>query len=193
MSGASTEFKASCLAQGLETGTTLGPRPGPLRQGVGATVGGIAASQGYTHGLSVVFQQQESPAFRIAGVEISPALQPSAVSPAQTKDPETLTQNDFAELARSSPRLLVAHVSSGRLRPAQLTFAAECLGSLVDAALAEASLLPLSRSDSALVREGAAYGLAKLRSPAAKARLQELAADDTSLGVREAATEALEL
>lgn len=68
--------------------------------------------------------------------------------------------------------------------PADLTFVAEASRDIEE-------LKKLAKHHSALVREGAAYGLARLLADARWA-LNELATKDTSKGVRDAALEGLE-
>ena len=106
---------------------------------------------------------------------------------------ERLTPADMKRLAASGIRTLVAHVNSGAMRPAQLALAAELIGDMGDRVTAERTLLALLRHDSPLVREGAVYGLAKLDSPSSLEALRLVAYSDRSPGVREAATEALDV
>ncbi len=115
----------------------------------------------------------------------------SSMSYVQTNSVDALSQADLHELARDSATLLFRYVEERMLRPAQLTFAAELLGSTADMDRSESLLMSLTSHNSALVREGAVYGLQRLLSPAAKARLRILSESDASPGVREAAAEAL--
>jgi HEAT repeats len=69
--------------------------------------------------------------------------------------------------------------------PTELTFAAEKLRD-------ERALNVVAKHESPLVREGAVYGLAKLRTATARSTLALIAANDPSPGVRAAAVEALE-
>lgn len=76
--------------------------------------------------------------------------------------------------------------------PEQLTFVAEALGAWPDADRAVAWLLQLTRHESAIVREGAVYGLARLtHRQGVRNELWRLAFGDPSVGVRVAAGEAL--
>ncbi len=131
---------------------------------------------------------------RVGGLTIltePPAEQGSSSSWDRVQKTELLTQFDMRRMAASSGRLLIAHVESGLMRPAQLAFAAELLGDLPSRAHAERSLLEVLRHESSLVRERAVYGLAKLNTSTARETLRRLSALDPSPGVREAATEAL--
>ena len=78
------------------------------------------------------------------------------------------------------------------LEPADLTFAAEDLGRGEDHHMIRRALMPLLDHASAVVREGAIYGLTRHLTPEVCARLRDMAATDPSPGVRDAATEALE-
>lgn len=117
---------------------------------------------------------------------------PSSVSFAQTKPPEKLTEADFRELAVARPTLLVWVVQSGRLRPAQLATAATELGGIGRDFQAEQTLIELLTHEMPMVREGAVYGLARIRSTTARQALRQVVNEDMSPGVREAAEEALE-
>lgn len=97
----------------------------------------------------------------------------------------------FKTLAKQEPDKLIALVENGKLAEHDLTFAAEALGLIEGPPLA--LLGTLARHSSALVREGAVYGLARHRSSLlAQVPLERLAKSDPSPGVREAATEALD-
>jgi HEAT repeat protein len=82
------------------------------------------------------------------------------------------------------------------LEPPLLTYAAEYLGEIENEGLAERvveTLLRLTENSSALVREGAIYGLEDyLDRPNVAERLTTIATTDPSAGVRAAAQEALE-
>ncbi|SRR6266568_2229249 len=98
----------------------------------------------------------------------------------------------FEDLAKLAPKELAYLVSGNVLRPTDLTFAAEILGSVDDRALVVRTLLPLLDHESALVREGAIYGLSAHMTPEVTTRLRQVAQLDPSPGVGTAAHEALE-
>jgi len=98
----------------------------------------------------------------------------------------------FEDLAKLAPRELADLVSGDVLKPTDLTFAAEILGSVNDRALVVRTLLPLLDHASALVREGAVYGLSGHMTPEVTTRLRQVVALDPSHGVSTAAREALE-
>jgi HEAT repeat protein len=91
---------------------------------------------------------------------------------------------------------LLEIVKSGELAPPLLTYAAEYLGKVEDESLADGiveSLLHLTENPSALVREGAIYGLEEYTDiPDVLERLKQLSEADPSPGVKEAASETLE-
>jgi HEAT repeats len=99
----------------------------------------------------------------------------------------------FERLAAEDPNRFVALIQQGTLEPHHLTFAAEAAGRIADRVAAVDALLPLLGNASALVREGAVYGLARhIDRGDVRQRLAELATRDPSPGVRDAAREALE-
>ena len=102
----------------------------------------------------------------------------------------------FKTLAKEDPARLLALVAEDRLAEHDLTFAAEALGLIENSSLATELLERLTRHSSALVREGAVYGLAMhpdlARPGPVRAAVEQLVQDDPSPGVREAATEALD-
>ncbi|MFO0839534.1 MAG: HEAT repeat domain-containing protein [Phycisphaerae bacterium] len=102
------------------------------------------------------------------------------------------SRDQFHRLVQADPRWLIDLVESGTLRPSNLTFAAEILGSVDDRALVDPVLLVLLGHDSPLVREGAVYGLACSGSAKVRAQLQFVADNDPSPGVRRAAQEVLD-
>lgn len=78
-----------------------------------------------------------------------------------SKFPAVPCENAYEELVKSNPDLLVEWVESGELnQPSDLTFAAECLG---ECQKGLPSLLRLLKHESPVVREGAIYGLFRLR------------------------------
>lgn len=84
-----------------------------------------------------------------------------------------------------SPEQLLAYLGEPH-QNSELTFAAEAAGKILDAAL-----IRLLDHPSALVREGAVYGLAELVNDEVRAALENTRKNDASPGVREAAEEAL--
>lgn len=97
----------------------------------------------------------------------------------------------FELLAERYPRELAKLISSEKLRPADLTFAAEALGRSPDAQLVQRTLLPLLRHPSPLVREGAIYGLAHCLDDAVRHAILQMAQSDPSPGVRASAVDLL--
>lgn len=97
----------------------------------------------------------------------------------------------FELLAQRYPRELAKLISSEKLRPADLTFAAEALGRTPDAQLVQRTLLPLLRHTSPLVREGAIYGLAHCLNEAVRREILQIAQSDPSPGVRASAEDLL--
>lgn len=90
-------------------------------------------------------------------------------------------------------RELASLISSGTMEPHDLTFAVEELGKIAydDPALVRLTLTPLLSHESPLVREGALYGLDGHLDAELWCRVEALAFDDPSKGVREAAVELL--
>lgn len=101
-------------------------------------------------------------------------------------------EKTFQQMAADEPKELVAWILSGELGGPDLSFAAEALGSVEDAALVVPALLEVLTHPSAPTREGAVYGLGPHaeRSLEARAALEQVAAHDPSPGVREAAADA---
>ncbi|MEW6249633.1 MAG: HEAT repeat domain-containing protein [Planctomycetota bacterium] len=90
-------------------------------------------------------------------------------------------------LARLVPDVMLKILP--QLEPAELTFAAEIAGEIEGHPEVVPALLSLLAHESALVREGAVYGLAHHLSQHVRARLADLSADDPSPAVRAAAAE----
>jgi hypothetical protein len=102
------------------------------------------------------------------------------------------TRESLRHMARVEPRRLIEMINRGELPPPELSHAAEILGT-VGSADARISLERLLDHSSALVREGAIYGLAQgCLDPRARRALERLAATDQSTAVREAALGALD-
>ncbi len=97
----------------------------------------------------------------------------------------------FELLALRFPHDLVKLIGRGQLEPADLTFAAEALGRSNMGWLVRSTLKPLLHHASAVVREGAIYGLQRHIDANARATLETLAKSDPSAGVRSAAEDAL--
>ena len=98
----------------------------------------------------------------------------------------------FENLARTDPAELVRMIREDRLAPADLTFAAEALGSVVGDDRTVPTLLSLLEHSSPLVREGAVYGLTDHMDGNVRHALSKLARSDPSPGVRDAANETLD-
>lgn len=103
------------------------------------------------------------------------------------------SQDNFEYLAHYDAPRLLRWIVSGDLSDATLTFAAEAAGFIANSVAVLGVLVPLLKHDSPPVREGAVYGLQRhLHEPQAREALKRVAAGDASLGVREAAQEALD-
>lgn len=101
----------------------------------------------------------------------------------------------FEQLAETEPLELLHLLSSSRLEPAHLSFAAEIAGRIPNAALVTELLIPLLANEHAIVREGAIYGLAPHLTQSTRTReaLDTISVNDPSPGVRTAAAEVLSL
>lgn len=97
----------------------------------------------------------------------------------------------FEYLAEADPSRLIRMIDGGTLPPEDLTFAVEIAGRLLED-IAVPSLLKMLIHESAVVREGAIYGLGHHRSERIDSRLREISESDPSLGVRDAAAATLE-
>lgn len=98
----------------------------------------------------------------------------------------------FEFLAQHYPAELLKLLASRRLRPTDLTFAAEIAGQLTDSTEVRRILHPLLTHADALVREGAIYGLARHIDPALRQDLTRLTSSDPSPAVRQAAADTLD-
>ena len=94
----------------------------------------------------------------------------------------------FAHLALSHPDELLVLIEKGGMPPSDLTYAAEVAGCVPGS---ERVLFPLLAHGSAVVREGAVYGLAGQLTPRVRGKLAQLASRDHSPGVRAAAADVL--
>jgi hypothetical protein len=103
-----------------------------------------------------------------------------------------LRRQDIDRLLRDAPSALAFLVQHDRLAVPTLTFVAEALGDLRDKVTAKRLLVRLLSHRSAVVREGAVYGLQNLVDDDVRAALRETAEGDVSPGVRAAAEEALD-
>jgi hypothetical protein len=98
----------------------------------------------------------------------------------------------LSRLAESSPDDLLGLIRGGHLPPEELTYAVEIAGSMKCENVIE-TLLPLLASPSPLVREGTVYGLAwKRQDPRVASALRDVATNDPSHAVRDAAEGALD-
>ncbi len=108
-------------------------------------------------------------------------------------DPAAWSEALFERLARDAPQELVALLQGNTLPSHQLTFAAEIAGRLMSTEMVVEPLLELLRHSSAVVREGAIYGLAHhLDVARVVEQLRSIETGDPSPGVRAAATGAIE-
>jgi len=97
----------------------------------------------------------------------------------------------FEFLAAKFPHELAKLIELGRLQPPDLTFAAEALGRSELGWLVRHTLRPLLAHASAVVREGAIYGLQKHIDGSIREALSVLSRNDPSQAVRMAAEDAL--
>ncbi len=97
----------------------------------------------------------------------------------------------FEHLAASYPAELAKLIEAPVLASADLTFAAEALGRTTNSDRVRRVLVPLLKHPSAIVREGAIYGLQLHLNPQTREALAAVAASDPSEGVRTAALDAL--
>lgn len=105
----------------------------------------------------------------------------------------TLCEALFDRLAAEHPSELFRLIEAGDLAAHDLTFAAEAVGHVSDKPKAVSLLLALLRHESALVREGAIYGLSHFVDDATvRTLLKQLADGDPSPGVRAAAADVLD-
>lgn len=119
-------------------------------------------------------------------------LSPTARIEVDTRWGSDLCEALFEFLARRFPADLLQLVRGNVLTPPALTFAAEIAGGTSNDAAVRDALIPLLRHESALVREGAIYGLRNDVHLTVKDTLKDLAERDPSLGVRQAASDVLD-
>jgi hypothetical protein len=126
-----------------------------------------------------------------AGVLVSRIAQvPEGPEPAWPEPCEAM----FQYQAENDPAALISTLKERTLRDSQLSFAAEAAGNLVNSAQAVPVLIDLlDKHRSAVVREGAIYGLAPhlQHSSAAGEALRRVAEKDGSLAVRSVARDVL--
>jgi len=98
----------------------------------------------------------------------------------------------FEFLAQNYPHELLKLIASDRLRPTDLTFAAEIAGQLLDSTEVRGILFPLLAHADAVVREGAIYGLSRHVDQTVRTELSRLVTSDPSPAVRQAAADTLD-
>ena len=103
-------------------------------------------------------------------------------------------RNAFAEMAANNPDSLIEWINSKTLGSGHLTFAAEELKNIHTSKLVVDTLITLSNHKEAVVREGAVYGMyGHLNDSQVVKRLLEMAYNDSSIGVKQAAKDILDL
>jgi HEAT repeat protein len=103
-----------------------------------------------------------------------------------------VSEEMFEALAERFPKDLLNLLSSDTLAPSALTFAAEIAGRIPDGAAVRLALTPLLEHESAIVREGAIYGLRGHLDEESATKLKALADTDTSPAVRQVAADTLD-
>ena len=68
-------------------------------------------------------------------------------------------ENAYTWLVKNHPDQLLTLINSGMLEPYELTYAAEEVGNIANSDIVRATLIPLLSHFSAVVREGAVFGL----------------------------------
>jgi hypothetical protein len=110
------------------------------------------------------------------------------VPPAFAREFSCLCEELFVALAARAPARLARLLAiDGLLDNTELSLAAEAIGRADDAVLVRRTLVPLLKHRTALVREGAIYGLAELGSNDVRSAIATLARKDEHPGVRRAA------
>lgn len=102
-------------------------------------------------------------------------------------EPAVPCEHECERLAQENPERLAEWIASGTLAAAQLTFAAEHLGTWEDSERVRAVLVPLLDHAQPIVREGALYGLSQHLDEPTRALVLRLADTDASWAVRMAA------
>ena len=118
--------------------------------------------------------------------ELAKRLTELLVSPVR----KPYSRDDLAEKAIKTPGELIKQIERNELSIPELTFAGEELGNQGDWVFPTLELL--TAHSSPIVREGAVYGLSKLKSEQSKRLISKLAEKDQSPGVREAAREMID-
>jgi HEAT repeat protein len=98
----------------------------------------------------------------------------------------------FEFLAGKYPTSLLQLIAEGRLDVADLTFAAEIAGRICRSEAVVRTLRPLLTHSSAVVREGAIYGLANHLDDSLRAEVRRMSGEDASVAVRTAAADAVD-
>lgn len=91
-------------------------------------------------------------------------------------------------LSKHYPQYLLDMINQQLLEPVDLTFAAEYAGK-INSEQVKQTLLPLLKHPSAIVREGALYGLEKKLDEEIVSEISNLAKDDPSESIRRIADE----
>lgn len=106
-------------------------------------------------------------------------------------------ENSFEYLAKEDPLKLIEWIKSGTLDNGHLTFAAEYLGRYTENSDFKtrfkvlSCLMKLLDHESAVVREGAVYGVRYHKVPLTVLKLEEMKLNDPSEGVKEAVRDVL--
>lgn len=104
-----------------------------------------------------------------------------------------MSEKELEELARSKPNELAALIVTGQLTPPDLTFALEILGrDVTNEELVLPCILPFLDHESAIVREGAVYGLSHHMTAEVKAALVVGYRKEISQAVKQAISDVLE-
>ncbi len=104
---------------------------------------------------------------------------------------EDICEARLEELANKDPDALLALISSRKLRPTILTYAAEQAGLIKDTLAVTLALVPLLDYPEAYVREGALYGLSSHLTFGVRYRLELLVITDPSIIIRDIAQQIL--
>lgn len=131
---------------------------------------------------------------RIVGGNLTHVVGPPSAPPPRMRARTTtqmIPRAELEELARSQPAKLLELIRGGTLAAATLTYAAEFAGRIRAPGVVPA-LLTLLDHPSAVVREGAIYGLGRQDlDAAARERLYAVALRDPNADIREAAEDVL--
>jgi hypothetical protein len=106
----------------------------------------------------------------------------------------TPSEKVFREMAAVQPEKLVEWIGEGTFKNGLLTRAAEALGQSDKPDVVVPCLMRLLEHEASVVREGAVYGAENfLNIPEVRHKIEEMAAEESSQGVRTAAAEALDI